>query len=121
MARHHRDLMYCRKMAGIAIGKLCEKCDGKCIICDSLVNQKKLVHICDECNFGKSQGQCIVCKGRGVSDAYYCRECTELEKDRDGCPRILNIGSARANLVYEHKKQGGGGGGGGSSHDAQTL
>ncbi|KAJ2511871.1 hypothetical protein GGI11_004942, partial [Coemansia sp. RSA 2049] len=82
-------------MAGIAIGKLCEKCDGKCIICDSLVNQKKLVHICDECNFGKSQGQCI------------------LEKDRDGCPRILNIGGARASLVYEHKKQGGGGGGGG--------
>ncbi|KAJ2215446.1 kinesin-like nuclear fusion protein [Coemansia sp. RSA 487] len=72
MARHHRDLMYCRKMSGIAIGKLCEKCDGK-----------------------------------GVSDAYYCKECTELEKDRDGCPRILNIGSARASLVYEHKKQGG--------------
>ncbi|KAJ1801259.1 kinesin-like nuclear fusion protein [Coemansia sp. RSA 2399] len=99
MARHHRDLMYCRKMSGIAIGKLCEKCDGKCVICDSLVNQDKSVHICDECNFGKSQSQCIVCKGRGVSDAYYCKECTKLEKDRDGCPRILNIGSARASQV----------------------
>ncbi|KAJ2398761.1 kinesin-like nuclear fusion protein [Coemansia sp. RSA 2559] len=91
-------------MSGIAIGKLCEKCDGKCVICDSLVNQKKPVHICDECNFGKSQGQCIVCKGRGVSDAYYCKECTELEKDRDGCPRILNIGSARASQVYAQKQ-----------------
>lgn len=27
-----------------------------------------------------------------ISDAYYCTECTRLEKDRDGCPRIINVG-----------------------------
>ncbi|ENH64405.1 hypothetical protein FOC1_g10013676 [Fusarium oxysporum f. sp. cubense race 1] len=29
----------CRKQAGIAIGRLCDKCDGKCPVC--LFYQKK--------------------------------------------------------------------------------
>ena len=33
--------------------------------------------------------------GKGVSDAYYCKECTMLEKDRDGCPKIINLGQAK--------------------------
>ncbi|KAA8543721.1 hypothetical protein F0562_022102 [Nyssa sinensis] len=33
MAKHHPDLIMCRKQPGIAIGRLCEKCDGKCVIC----------------------------------------------------------------------------------------
>ena len=52
MAKHHPDLVFCRKQPGIAIGRLCEKCDGKCVICDSLVRPHVLVHICDECNYG---------------------------------------------------------------------
>nr|KYP45184.1 Uncharacterized protein At1g07170/At2g30000 family [Cajanus cajan] len=32
MAKHHPDLIMCRKQPGIAIGRLCEKCDGKCVI-----------------------------------------------------------------------------------------
>ena len=40
-----------------------------------------LVRICDECNYGSYQGRCVICGGPGVSDAYYCRECTILEKD----------------------------------------
>jgi hypothetical protein len=40
------------------------------------------------------------------SDAYYCKECTVLEKDRDGCPKIVNLGSARTDLFYERKKYG---------------
>ena len=31
----------------------------------------------------------------GISDAYYCAECTRLEKDRDGCPKIVNLGASR--------------------------
>lgn len=34
-----------------------------------------------------------------------------LEKDRDGCPKIVNLGSARTDWAYERKKnalQGGG-------------
>lgn len=37
MAKHHPDLVFCRKQSGIAIGRLCDKCDGKCVICDSYV------------------------------------------------------------------------------------
>ena len=110
MAKHHPDLVFCRKQPGISLGRLCEKCDGKCVVCDSYVRPHVLVHICDECNYGsfevpsdavlniiicsaaaKSggwryrifilQGRCIICGAPGISDAYYCRECTLQEKD----------------------------------------
>jgi PHD finger-like domain-containing protein 5A len=125
-----------RKQPGIAIGRLCEKCDGKCVICDSYVRPANLVRICDECNYGSYQGRCIICGGKGISDAYYCKvwthearelaatrhaagssvrvltlvaavqECQITEKDRDGCPKIVNLGSARTDLFYERKKYG---------------
>ncbi|KAJ6670972.1 PHD FINGER-LIKE DOMAIN-CONTAINING PROTEIN 5A [Salix viminalis] len=101
MAKHQPDLIMCRKQPGIAIGRLCEKDDGKCVICDSLVHPCTLVRICDECNYGSFQGRCVICGGVGISDAYYCKECTQLEKDRDGCPKIVNLGSAKTDLFYE--------------------
>ncbi|KAL3518051.1 hypothetical protein ACH5RR_020640 [Cinchona calisaya] len=101
MAKHHPDLIMCRKQPGIAIGRLCEKCDGKCVICDSLVRPSTLVRVCDECNYGSFRGRCVVCGGVGISDAYYCKECTQQEKDRDGCPKIVNLGSAKTDLFYE--------------------
>ena len=64
-----------------AIGRLCEKCDGKCVICDSYVRPCTLVRVCDECNYGSYQGRCVICGGQGISDAYYCKECTQMEKD----------------------------------------
>ncbi|XP_028602657.1 PHD finger-like domain-containing protein 5A isoform X1 [Podarcis muralis] len=93
-------------VAGLAIGRLCEKCDGKCVICDSYVRPCTLVRICDECNYGSYQGRCVICGGPGVSDAYYCKECTIQEKDRDGCPKIVNLGSSKTDLFYERKKYG---------------
>lgn len=75
------DLIMCRKQPGIAIGRLCEKCDGKCVICDSYVRPHTLVKVCDECNYGSYQGRCVICGGHGVSDAYYCKECVQQEKD----------------------------------------
>uniref|UniRef100_A0AC34FW12 PHD finger-like domain-containing protein 5A n=1 Tax=Panagrolaimus sp. ES5 TaxID=591445 RepID=A0AC34FW12_9BILA len=89
MAKHHADLIFCRKQPGVAIGRLCEK-----------------LRICDECNYGSFQGRCVICGGVGVSDAYYCKECTLLERDRDGCPKIVNLGSAKTDLFYERKKFG---------------
>ncbi|OXG18198.1 pre-mRNA-splicing factor ini1 [Cryptococcus neoformans] len=91
MSKHHPDLLMCRRQPGIAIGRMCEKCDGKCPVCDSYVRPMTLVRICDECSFGTTAGKCIVCSSPAISDAYYCTECTRLEKDRDGCPRIINV------------------------------
>ena len=51
------------------------------MICDSYVRPCTLVRICDECNYGSYQGRCVTCGGPGVSDAYYCKECTVQEKD----------------------------------------
>lgn len=71
----------------IAIGRLCEKCDGKWYatlsyltlmdetayyftlsspVCDSYVRPETLVRICDECNFGTYGGRCIICGAPGV-------------------------------------------------------
>ncbi|CAK9029321.1 unnamed protein product [Durusdinium trenchii] len=101
MAKHHPDLIMCRKQCGIAIGRLCEKCDGKCVICDSYVRPSQLARVCDECNYGSYQGRCVICGGAGISDAFYCKECCQCEKDRDGCPKIVNLGTARTDLFYE--------------------
>ncbi|THV46016.1 hypothetical protein BGAL_0426g00030 [Botrytis galanthina] len=102
MSRHHPDLVMCRKQSGIAIGRLCDKCDGKCPVCDSYVRPTTLVRICEECSFGNYQNKCVVCGGEGISDAFYCFECTRLEKDRDGCPKIINLGSSRTDLFYHN-------------------
>jgi hypothetical protein len=86
------------------------------------------MRLCSLCHANASkQGRCVICGGMGVSDAYYCKECTILEKDvrssayaglaralmsakcpsqRDGCPKIVNIGSAKTDLFYERKKYG---------------
>jgi PHD finger-like domain-containing protein 5A len=48
----------------------------------------------------------LICNGQGASDAYYCKECAQLEKDRDGCPKIINLGSVRVDQFYERKKYG---------------
>jgi len=98
----------CRKQPGIAIGMVCETCDGRCVLCDSFVNQKVVVHICDECNYGANSGKCIVCNRMGMSEAYYCRECVQLEKDRDGCAKVINVGVGRTDAYFEKKKFKGG-------------
>ena len=104
MSKHHPDLILCRKQAGIHIGKVCETCEGRCVICDSHVRLSSLVRICDDCNFGKNNGKCIVCGAPGVADAYYCKECVLLEKDRDGCPKVINIGSSKTDKYFEKRK-----------------
>ena len=65
--------------------------DGKCVICDSYVRPCTLVRICDECNYGSYQGRCVICGGPGVSDAYYCKECTIQEKDVSNPTWVLII------------------------------
>ena len=118
MSKHNPDLVMCRRQPGISIGRLCERDDGRCPICDSYVRPTTIVHICDECAFGNyagmpqrrrhltCAGKCIICGGQGISDAYYCANCTRLEKDRDGCPKIINLGSSRTDLFYEKRKLG---------------
>jgi PHD finger-like domain-containing protein 5A len=107
MAKHNPDLIMCRKQPGIGtllswVVRCCSHWpplremygtgdglmgvgDGKCVICDSYVRPATLVRICDECNFGSFQGKCTICGGPGISDAYYCKECTVQEKDVTPC------------------------------------
>lgn len=73
--------------------------------CDSFVNPAVLARICDECNYGSFEGRCVITGEPGVADAYYCKECVKLEKDRDGCPKIINLGSARTVSTLCHPQQ----------------
>lgn len=93
----------CRKLAGTKVGKLCDRCAGKCIICESFVNPFKLVKICFECelNYCKEEDVCLICNYPGNTPAYYCRECCRLEKDRDGCPKIVDISIAKINQIFQ--------------------
>ena len=103
--KHQVDLVPCQKLAGNSIGKLCDKCDGRCVICDSYVKPSVLVRICDDCDFGVNNGKCIICGFSGSNDAYYCKSCVVLEKDREGCPRIINLGQSRKDYIFEKKYQ----------------
>lgn len=69
MAKHHPDLILRRKQAGVAIGRLCGRCDGKCVVCESYVRPCGLVLVCDQCNYGSYQGRCLTCGGPGLSDS----------------------------------------------------
>ena len=93
----------CRKLAGISLGRLCDNCDGRCVICDSHVRPAVLVRICEECSYGANGSKCVICNANGTNDAYYCKECAMMEKDRDGCPKIINVGAARTDRHYEKK------------------
>ncbi|KAG5490175.1 hypothetical protein JKF63_00294 [Porcisia hertigi] len=97
MLRHSRDLQMCRKTAGIALGYVCRLHEGRCVICDmqfdEIVDTMREAHLCEDCSVMAAEGEeaCIMCGSRRVTDmAYYCTCCVALEKDRDGCPRVLN-------------------------------
>ena len=89
MAKHHPDLIFCRKQAGVAIGRLCDKCDGRCVICDSYVRPSTLVRICDECNYGSFQA----CSKKFQNSNIFEKSCVigfEIRKT-DQCWYILNF------------------------------
>lgn len=104
--KHHSDLVQCGKLPGVAVARVGVRHDGQCVGfgCDSFVRPCVLARVCDECNYGANAGRCVVTGEPGVSDAYYCVECVRLGKDRDGCPRICNVGSSTLDLFYARNR-----------------
>jgi PHD finger-like domain-containing protein 5A len=110
MSRHQFDLVVCMRLPGQKVGLLCPKCDGRCPTCDSFVNSQRKVHICDDCSFGTMGECCIICgngakPGEMMHEAYYCSECCLLERDRDGCPKVTNVGGLKSDNFYQKKKK----------------
>ncbi|CAK7905545.1 pre-mRNA-splicing factor Rds3p [[Candida] anglica] len=106
MSRHQYDLVQCMKQTGPNVGLVCSQCDGKCPVCDSLVKPTTKVRLCSECSFGHLAKKCILC-GNGYDEgvaAYYCLECVRSEKDREGCPRIINVGSSRSDMIFNKRR-----------------
>ncbi|KAI5955880.1 ini1 [Candida jiufengensis] len=116
MSRHQYDLIQCMKQPGKEIGKLCSNCDGHCPICDSMVKPYEKVHICSQCYQQTNlNNKCLICGnntnnsqndgGNGENiDAYYCFECCKLDKNREGCPRIINVGGNKIDYIYSKKQ-----------------
>lgn len=107
MSRHQYDLQMCLSLAGVTTGMLCDKCQNRCPICDSHnVNNNNWntltkVKICDSCAFGDLKNQCIICHNKNAKHiGYYCEECVLREMDRDGCPRILNVGTTKSDKHF---------------------
>jgi len=104
MFKHNTDIILCSKLVGNNIGKLCDKCDGRCPICDSYVKPFSLVRICDDCsNQSLNNEKCIVCGYPGKNEAYFCKSCVILEKDREGCPKVINLGVSRKDYIFNKK------------------
>jgi PHD finger-like domain-containing protein 5A len=81
----------CSNIQGRNKGQLCRRCEGGCPSCGSFVGGTVEARICDNCFYELKEERCIKCLSRNITrTAYYCRECVSLEKDRDGCPRIIN-------------------------------
>lgn len=105
MSRHQYDLVQCMKQPGSKVGKVCSNCDGRCPICDSFVKPTSQVRVCHDCSQGHVLTKCILClNNHNDITAYYCLECVRLEKHREGCPRILNIGSSKSDMLFNKKK-----------------
>ncbi|ABN67202.2 predicted protein [Scheffersomyces stipitis CBS 6054] len=111
MSRHQYDLIQCMKQPGKSIGLVCSACEGRCPLCDSYVKPTTKVRICHECSMGHLNNKCILCANYLGDDkelgtpAYYCLECVRLEKDREGCPRIVNVGSLKSDMMIRKKKE----------------
>lgn len=105
-SRHHADLVLCRRLpSSQAQGRLCAACEGRCVLCDSYVRPAAPVRLCSQCNYGAAASRCVLCDRPGATnDAFYCRECVQLEKDRDGCPKAVNVGAAKLDLWYQRQR-----------------
>lgn len=106
MSRTNPDLIKCCGRPGPEIALLCEACEGRCPLCNSPTDKIKCepCHLCGECSFGALKDKCIVCSSPAKYPAYFCENCTLLGKDRDGCPRVINVGINRSDKFYERKR-----------------
>ena len=104
MAKTNPEMLKCHLRTGPSEGLLCENCEGRCPICDSPVDNGEVVKICGNCSFGQLKDRCIVCGAPAKHVAYYCQNCVLLGKNRDGCPRIINVGLSRSDMYFEKRR-----------------
>lgn len=117
--KHNPDYILCRKQPGNAVGYLCHKCDGHCPLCDSQnPNTLKLgtvCRICDVCSYqttlhstiSQNSHKCMMCGqiAHQPNVAYYCKNCVLMGKDRDGCPRVINLGESKKDQVFQKNER----------------
>lgn len=95
MALRHsgQDQHLCRRITGTSLGLVCDQHEGRCVICDGFTDLVQVARLCDECGHGReAESRCMFCGNhRAAHPAMYCRRCVMLQKDQDGCPRVMNL------------------------------
>lgn len=96
----------CRSRTGPNKARLCQICSDRCARCLNNINEfyESPAYICGECAFGDSKDRCIICSSYGVMQAFYCRECVLMGKDRDGCPKRSNTHISHSDVYFERKR-----------------
>lgn len=94
----------CRKLPGVKIGLVCPEHEDRCVICDGYAQMVQMARVCDDCSFGpQNDGKCIVCgSNKAEQPAYYCSYCVALEKDRDGCPKVMQMSQHKRDAHHRH-------------------
>ncbi|KAL0229886.1 hypothetical protein PCE1_003450 [Barthelona sp. PCE] len=108
MSRHQQDTKLCGKQQANIFSVVCQRCSGKCIVCDSHVNLVKRAKMCITCATNQNES-CVVCstdikEGDPTFPGEYCRECVLLERDKDGCPATGSVSITRIDDFY-HKRR----------------
>jgi hypothetical protein len=62
----------------------------------------KDVKLCEECSYDFLKNWCVICNSEANQIAKYCRNCVLLEKDWDGCPKIVNMGISRKDWYFKN-------------------
>lgn len=106
MATHQNDHQICYNSVGPYEGKVCDRCDGKCVSCDSMNNLVYGVKVCDICH-SASKYDCILCGARNQAknQSFYCYQCYMNEVHKDGCPRVTNTGINQLDKHYQKKEK----------------
>lgn len=97
----------CGKQQGACVGLLCDRCAGKCVLCEAFTDPLQPAFVCDECGDTLADSVCVLCGGRRNNnnknkkeeednEARFCRECVALLKHCDGCPRNIAVGGSAA-------------------------
>ncbi|VDL99697.1 unnamed protein product [Schistocephalus solidus] len=108
MAKHHPDLIFCRKQPGVCKLLVMENALYVIPMCAQYVMNVITVHIKAAVSFVVVLGSPMLITADSALSwkKMYVHPIYLTRIQRDGCPKIVNLGSAKTDLFYERKKYG---------------
>ncbi|KAF7356377.1 Ubiquitin fusion degradation protein 4 [Mycena venus] len=113
MSKHHPDLIMCRRQPGIETAPRFQQ-SGVCAK-SATENARCVIHTCvPRRSCGYATSATLARMAGAVSSVDLQVSPTRItvpsahgsKKDRDGCPKIVNLGASRTDLFYERRRLG---------------